>query len=293
MATPPHVISLGSTVLEAHTVREVVEAVLHTIIYARALGVLDAAAESNLRLTPALGIVYRTCGESGVNPVIEETCGRVESILQATNGVELLVSFYEKRERSALFGLSTTVDRIVFENWRWHIRALPPRKIAVGSVLTGAEQSVVHEQAESTRKVLMEIAVQGVSHTSHLPHVPMDSAMILPFAVMVDVKPSPQTPVFGSPPKTSSPSASPMLGPQAVPRGSVLGPSASASGSSPGAGSGKGGPSPGATGATATGVPRVDSKSNIKASRAGSFTLGDVFDNVLSSSGMLRRGSKS
>ena len=68
------------------------------------------------------------------------------------------------------------------------------------------------------RRLLLEVAVAAASASSHLPHVPMDTATPLPYAIATDVKPAPHTPVLTGSPRTSSPSASPMLGGLGPPR---------------------------------------------------------------------------
>jgi hypothetical protein len=249
-------------------VTDAARAVLHSIILTRSLGPLDAGSTEHTKYSHTLGVSYRTCGVTDIDKLVDDACYRLESALDTARAAELLLTLYDRRERSALFGLTTTVDRIVFEQWKWQVRLIPHRKMS-GAV--PPDSRVLLEQGENIRRLILDVAVAAAEETAAIPLVPIDATQTVPFGIVVDVTPMPLTPTLGGMQK-SSPSAG--LPP------SPLGPSGS---------------SPRASGfikKSSPGVPPGDNRpqQQSRVSRSSSLSIGDVLDNVFSGG---RRGSRS
>ena len=149
---------------------DALRALLHSILLCRALGEVTPRA-GTCRTYPTLS--YAICPEADLE--VEKIIERVKKDSERTfvgpdlSRAEIIVSFYEKRERSALLGLVSAEEKYFWEHWILPIliNSRPPADIK-------REESAV-------RKNILTIASLVNERSDHLPHPPSDA--IFPFEI--------------------------------------------------------------------------------------------------------------
>eukprot|EP00744_Colponema_vietnamica_P001386 GILI01002295.1.p1 GENE.GILI01002295.1~~GILI01002295.1.p1 ORF type:complete len:231 (-),score=37.09 GILI01002295.1:84-776(-) len=110
--------------IERFQAKEVLRCLLHSIIFNRALGVV-APRETESEL---FDLTFMRCGDPSVDKNVEENIEMFCNALDATNQPtgQMVLSFYERREKKMLFGLSKQEEKVVWEQWVIPLRVSHP-----------------------------------------------------------------------------------------------------------------------------------------------------------------------
>ena len=153
-------------------VGDAVRAMLHSILLCRALGEITPRA-GMCKNYPTLG--YAKCGDVDVE--VERLVERVKKESERKpvgpdlSRADILVSFYERREKSGLLGLVSTEERVYWEHWFVPV---------VVNTRPGAD---MQREETGVRSTLLRIATLVNERSDHLPHSPSHPDTIFPFEV--------------------------------------------------------------------------------------------------------------
>jgi len=156
-------------------VHEAVEAVVHTILFNRALGEVEFE-EKRLQKFPSLS--YIRCDADQVRAAVDDALDNLDDRLELV-GPDLVrghveVSFFEVRQRKGFLGLGgPTEARVYWERWRLPV-----------VVHKGSLQAVAAE--EGLRNIILSI-LQQANSVAIVPRIKSDSSKypVFPFEVSV------------------------------------------------------------------------------------------------------------
>mmetsp|Transcript_69059 Transcript_69059/g.218420 ORF Transcript_69059/g.218420 Transcript_69059/m.218420 type:complete len:158 (-) Transcript_69059:644-1117(-) len=135
--------------VENHQIREVLRSILHTILFSRALGLVQPKdVDSEL-----FNLTYVQCGEKDVERKVEDRincfCDWVEKHPGVTRG-EVCISFYEKRYKQIWF--SKQEERLYWEQWRIHLDI---------SRMDPSQEKTFHHSAQESKHAALERGLEG------------------------------------------------------------------------------------------------------------------------------------
>ena len=155
-------------------VGDATRAILHSILLCRALGEVTPRAGA-CKNYPTLN--YAKCSE--VDPEVELLVERIKRpserkpIGPDLSRADVVVSFYERREKSGLLGLVSTEEKFYWEHW-----LLP---IIVNNRSSGGAE-ILREEA-GVRSTLLRITTLVNERGDHLPHSPSHPEAVFPFEI--------------------------------------------------------------------------------------------------------------
>ena len=155
-------------------VGDTTRAILHTILLCRALGEVTPR-EGACKNYPTLGYAKCSNADAEVGKIVDRVKRSHERkpIGPDLSKVDIVVSFYEKREKSGLLGFVSTEERFYWEHW-----LLP---LVVNS--SPGNHSEYLKEEERVRATLFRIATLVNERTEHLPHLPSHSNTVFPFEI--------------------------------------------------------------------------------------------------------------
>lgn len=155
-------------------VGDATRAILHSILLCRALGEVTPRAGACKNYS---SLSYAKC--SDVDSEVEKLVERIKRSQERKpigpdlSKADIVVSFFEKREKSGLLGLVSTEERFYWEHW-----LLP--------LIVNNRQGHVAEyqrEEESVRATLLKIATLVNERSDHLPHSSSYPEAIFPFEI--------------------------------------------------------------------------------------------------------------
>lgn len=192
--------------IEPHYTRDVLRALLHTIIFNRALGPvcpIDTDSELFDHLT------WVRCNDTAVDNKIEDKINSICAWIQKNQGNPLGVclSFYEKRERQSWFLKSE--QRLYWEQWIITLTFHQP-----DSGTSSEDTDTKQKRLQSSLEDALTFIVRSVNEKrDHIPPVVSGSAVTFPFDISLtqpaggnndsnlnnNSKNNPSSPLFSSP----------------------------------------------------------------------------------------------
>lgn len=108
---------LESMLLPQYQVKEVTKCLLHTIVHARALGLIrPTEVESDM-----IGVTYMSCGVDSVDEAVKTCAENFSKSLRlsgpGTTRGRLILSFYERHKKKKFFGMSVGYEKKIWEQW--------------------------------------------------------------------------------------------------------------------------------------------------------------------------------
>jgi autophagy-related protein 101 len=156
--------------IEPHYSRDVLRALLHTIIFNRALGpVSPIDTDSEL-----FDLTWVRCNDPAVEKIIEDTINLLCNWIQKNQGNQLAVclSFYEKRDRQSWF--SKSEERLYWEQWVITLNFHDPSEV------THTKQKKLLSSLEDA----ITFIIRSVNEKrDHIPPVISGSAVTFPFDI--------------------------------------------------------------------------------------------------------------
>lgn len=171
-------------------VKGALRAVLHTVLFARALGVVRPV---DVEL-PRLGLAYAECGDPGVSRRVEEKIGQFLQWAERHPGkvAQVSLAFFEKRYKQSWF--SSQEERLFWERWNVNVRlAGAPAPGATGSASGGGGGGgggswgggAPAEARGSLGEVLDRVARVVNERKDHIPPVMNSEVVTFPFDISV------------------------------------------------------------------------------------------------------------
>lgn len=162
--------TLNPLSIEPHYSRDVLRALLHTIIFNRALGpVSPIDTDSEL-----FDLTWVRCNDSTVEKKIEDKINSLSSWIQKNQGNPLGVclSFYEKRERQ--FWFSKSEERLYWEQWIITLNFHDPSE----------DTHTKQKNLQSSLEAAVTFIIRSVNEKrDHIPPVVSGSAVTFPFDI--------------------------------------------------------------------------------------------------------------
>ena len=173
-------IDLEPLCVERVQVKEVLKALIHSIIFQRALGApLYRDTESDL-----FDITYMRCDSHLIDSKVEELAEAFSSGIDADAAADVrttcCLSFFERRSSSAAFGWLRSEERVVWERWNIPLvvrRAELPSALlgggdaaAAAALAADAERAARHNALEATLRQQIEFVLSVASaKREHIP----------------------------------------------------------------------------------------------------------------------------
>ena len=154
-------------------VKEALRAILHTILFSRALGKLKPAE----CVSDVLDLTYARCGVTEMDKQVEEA---IENFLQSLApdnvGPEmsrgtLVLAFFEQRKRY-YFGVAKSTENVYWE--QWSIPIIVNHRPRLGSDTEVAAMESERQQAETERAVkkrIRKVVLLAAKKTEHIPPI--------------------------------------------------------------------------------------------------------------------------
>mmetsp|Transcript_14755 Transcript_14755/g.44418 ORF Transcript_14755/g.44418 Transcript_14755/m.44418 type:complete len:205 (+) Transcript_14755:268-882(+) len=164
--------SLDEVEVEQWRMKEMLSAILHTILFVRAPGPVRPTEATLDRFDKA----YATCGTEDIDRAVDESIDGLMTSLEPA-GPELgkgcmVLSFFEKRVTAQLFGLVSNEEKVVWEQWRIPVLiSVTPRPMGddTASVIERQRQA---QQADAMLQArIMQVFSLANGHFDHLPPV--------------------------------------------------------------------------------------------------------------------------
>jgi len=151
-------------------VGDALRAILHSILLSRALGEITPRA-GMCKYYPTLCFAKCSDGEMEIESLIERIKKPAERrpIGPDLSRAEIVVSFYERRERTGLMGLVSTEEKVYWEHWFVPV---------VVNTRSGAD---IQREESGVRSTILRIAILVNERSDHLPHSPSHPETIFPF----------------------------------------------------------------------------------------------------------------
>mmetsp|Transcript_37560 Transcript_37560/g.67282 ORF Transcript_37560/g.67282 Transcript_37560/m.67282 type:complete len:210 (-) Transcript_37560:324-953(-) len=172
--------------VEAHQAREVLRAVLHTIVFNRALGcVQPIEIDSEL-----FDISYVQCGDHQVAQTIEEKITTCCSWLERNPGklMQANLSFYEKRRKQAWFGRQG--ERLYWEQWCIPLAQINspdcPEPLATNLHADNSTAARKEHLVSALEDVLTLIVSTVNTKRDHIPPVVTQEIVTFPFEISIE-----------------------------------------------------------------------------------------------------------
>lgn len=168
--------------VEVFEVREVLRILFHTICFHRTLGVVRPQDQDS----ELFDITYVTCGESGVERVIEERisdfCHWLDKDPRGTRECMVCLSFYEKKQKSAWF--SKGEERLHWEQWRVQLAVWRPDPATVETSACGDRRATHHQALQKdVEDKVMQILKYVNEKKDHIPPVVTSGIVSFPFEI--------------------------------------------------------------------------------------------------------------
>ena len=169
-------------------VKGALRAVLHTVLFARALGVVRPV---DVEL-PRLGLAYAECGDPGVSRRVEEKIGQFLQWAERHPGkvAQVSLAFFEKRYKQSWF--SSQEERLYWERWNVNVRlAGAPAPGGTGGTGSGGGGGggggggASAEARGSLGEVLDRVARVVNERKDHIPPVMNSEVVTFPFDISV------------------------------------------------------------------------------------------------------------
>jgi autophagy-related protein 101 len=107
--------------VDESVVKDALRAVLHTIIFSRALGPVIPEPVDMSPSSSLAAITYLKCGLASVDHAIEGALRQFKEGLQMVGPAlfrgHLLVSFFERKRNTTMFGFGSKEEKVVWEQW--------------------------------------------------------------------------------------------------------------------------------------------------------------------------------
>ena len=155
-------------------VGDATRAILHSILLCRALGEVTPRAGACKNYS---SLSYAKCSE--VDAEVEKLVERVKRPQERKpvgpdlSKADIVVSFYERREKSGLLGLVSTEERFYWEHW------LVPLIVSSRQGNTAEYQ----REEQGIRASLLRITTLVNERSDHLPHSPSHPEATFPFEI--------------------------------------------------------------------------------------------------------------
>jgi len=149
---------------------DAVRAILHSILLTRALGEVTPRA-GKCKHYPTLG--YAKCGDADVE--VENLVERVKRESERKpvgpdlTRVDIIVAFFERREKTGLLGLVSSEERVYWEQW-------------IVPLVVNTRPGADYEREEAgVRANMLRIVTLVNERSDHVPHSPSHPEAIFPF----------------------------------------------------------------------------------------------------------------
>eukprot|EP00511_Aplanochytrium_stocchinoi_P004102 CAMPEP_0204840606 /NCGR_PEP_ID=MMETSP1346-20131115/38307_1 /ASSEMBLY_ACC=CAM_ASM_000771 /TAXON_ID=215587 /ORGANISM="Aplanochytrium stocchinoi, Strain GSBS06" /LENGTH=237 /DNA_ID=CAMNT_0051978123 /DNA_START=331 /DNA_END=1044 /DNA_ORIENTATION=+ len=183
-------------------IEDALRAVLHTILFNRSLGPVVPTEKNMLSFD---NITYVSCGipkvEENVDKAISKFCSNLQLVGPGLGGGQLWVSFYERREKKAFFGIHANKEKLYWERWIIPVVVnLSPHNIKSNSTVNDKEKETNYcssskskileyekrRKNEMAEKVLRNTLFQIVksvngNNSNHIPPVNLNSENAMVF----------------------------------------------------------------------------------------------------------------
>ena len=157
-------------------VKGALRAVLHSVLFARALGL---ARPVDVEL-PRMGLAYVECGDAGVSRRVEEKIGQFLQWAERHPGkvAQVSLAFFEKRYKQSWF--SKQEERLFWERWNVNVR-LAGAPAPAGGTAGGTPL----EARRSLGGVLDRVAQVVNDRKDHIPPVMNSDVVTFPYDIAV------------------------------------------------------------------------------------------------------------
>lgn len=160
-------IELESLQVEPYQLREVSRCLLHTILFARALGQVEPREME----CEVFDVVYAKCFDRGIENMVELGVEKFHVQMERTRKDRgfLVLSFYDKLQKKNWF--STKEEKRHWERWIVHFEVTRERDKSITDTETKQKQK---RRQEALRDRIEKIIATASRRVDHIPRMPRD-----------------------------------------------------------------------------------------------------------------------
>ena len=173
-------------VVPHYQVKEVARALIHTILFNRALGPL----KPREHYCDLFDICYAKIDDIDIDRLVEDAVERLSQSLRIVgNGTakgRIAVTFYEKKKRKGFLGLTTVEDQVNWEQWIISI-VVNRQKLSSGADFAADRMRQAHQTEKIITQRMLQILTLVNEKKEHLPNVSLNSkkAMVFDFKISI------------------------------------------------------------------------------------------------------------
>ena len=164
---------LGEVAVSAPLVRELVGAVLHTILFCRAPG----PCRPSTGHAEHFGVAFARCSDLSITRAVDTAVDQLLTGKLVAAGPELskgglVLSFFERRTTTALFGLVSNEERVVWEQWVLPVLVDHTPQATSDDTASSLERARLKDEGEALLRQRISDVFEAVgASTDHVPPV--------------------------------------------------------------------------------------------------------------------------